>query len=150
MTEFDNRRAIHKIALVYLEETEGEYKVEMVNANRSANNLYQITSAPFFAKHLAVNDCVTVEDEDGTHFFDSLIHKSGHSTIRILFEPNQEIDNILKSFHTLGVEAYRYHDTVLAVLDIPPSADYQIILKLLQTGEAENQWEFEESCLGWK
>ena len=45
---------IHPVALVYLEETEPAYQIEMVDTVLVEGG-YQVTTIPFFAKHLALN-----------------------------------------------------------------------------------------------
>lgn len=62
----------HPVALVYLEETEQVYQVEMVNTV-SVGPGYQLTSLPFFAKHVALHDVVSVETDEGVHYFEELI-----------------------------------------------------------------------------
>jgi hypothetical protein len=74
---------IHSVALVYLEETEPSYQTELVDTTQ-VDRGYQLTSIPFFAKHLALHDIISVETEAGIHYFDDIVAKSGHSLMSTL------------------------------------------------------------------
>ncbi|WP_329139768.1 DUF4265 domain-containing protein [Streptomyces sp. NBC_01476] len=55
--------------------------------------------------------------------------------------------SVLESFHGLGttgegIERYR-----MVALDVPPEADLLRIRKLLEHGEAEEWWHWEEGCV---
>lgn len=50
---------MHSIALVYLEEIENEYQVEMVDVEKEGE-YFKLSAPPFFAKHLAVGDLVAL------------------------------------------------------------------------------------------
>ncbi|UOQ70830.1 DUF4265 domain-containing protein [Hymenobacter cellulosilyticus] len=140
---------MHNVALVYLEEIDKEYKVEMVDTVE-VDEGYKLVSIPFFAKHLALHDIVTVENEDGVHYFDDIIVKSGHSVVRIVFFDKNLIENTINALQCLGANAYRYYDSELFALDIPASTDYSPIKQLLKNGSATKSWDYEEACLGWK
>jgi len=141
---------MHKVALVYLEEIENEYQIEMIDAAKEGE-YYKVASTPFFAKHLAVGDLIAVEDEEGVHYFDDLVGKSGHSTIRIIFIDETITDRTLKEVCDLGAIPHFLPATVkLVALDIPPGIDYSPIQAYLMEGKNNHSWDFEEACLGWK
>lgn len=140
---------VHPVALVYLEETEPAYHVEMVDTVREEDG-YRLTSIPFFAKHVALNDVVSVENDEGVHYFEDLLHKSGHSVIRVLFSTDLVRTTGTAALEQLGAVAFQYADSLLVAFDVPPHVDYKPIKRWLAKGESQQQWEYQEACLGWK
>ena len=140
---------IHPVALVYLEETENAYQIEMVDTVRVEDG-YRVTTIPFFAKHLALNDIISVENDEGVHYFEDILVKSGHSVIRVIFTSEQLLADAVAALKQLGATAFRYADSILVAFDVPATVDYLPIQQYLTEGQAENKWEYEEACLGWK
>lgn len=142
-------KPVHTIALVYLEETEHTYLTEMVEAVPEGEG-YRLTTIPFFAKHLALHDLIAVEEEEGVHYFEELLVKSGHSVIRVLFADEATRLASTPLMEQFGVQAYQYADSVLVAFDVPAQVAYEPFEGFLQQGEAQQLWEYEEACLGWK
>lgn len=141
--------SVHPVALVYLEETEPAYQVEMVDTVRVENG-YRVTTIPFFAKHLALDDIISVENDEGVHYFEDILVKSGHSVIRVIFTSEQLLNEATAALKHLGAIAFRYANSILVAFDVPATVNYLPIQEYLTEGQAENKWEYEEACLGWK
>ena len=142
--------SIHNIALVYLEEIENIYQTEMIDAEKEGD-YYRIIAPPFFAKNIAIGDLIAVEDEDGVHYFDDLIAKSGRSTVRIFFWDESLINKTLAEIKLHGAIVYTLPEiTKYVALDIPAEIDYSPIQELLKKGKMNKLWDFDEACLGWK
>jgi hypothetical protein len=141
---------MHQIALVYLEEIVKQYEVEMVSALKEEKG-YRICSIPFFAKHLAIGDLVTTDDEGGVHYFEDILEKSGRSTIRIIFFRESVIDDTLNYCIALGAIPNTLRKAkILVALDVPADVDYEPLRLYLEDGQNNGFWEYEEACLGWK
>ena len=141
---------MHDIALVYLEEIEKEYLTEMVKAEK-IGDYYRIASIPFFAKHLAIGDLISVDTEDGVHYFDDIIERSGNTTIRIIIKDKTNARDLLTKVSDNGAIIHILTTSdILVALDIPDKLNYESIKVLLDLGQAEDIWEYEEACLGWK
>jgi hypothetical protein len=140
---------IHPVALVYLDEPEPSYQTELVNTIQVERG-YQLTSIPFFAKHLALHDIISVETEEGIHYFDDIVVKSGHSVIRVLFTTQQTLTHVMGGMQQLGANAFRYDTSRLVAFDVPAQVAYEPIKQFLTQGEAQGWWEYQEACLGWK
>ena len=140
---------VHPVALVYLEETEPAYQIEMVDTVRVEDG-YRVTTIPFFAKHLALNDIISVENDEGVHYFEDILVKSGHSVIRVVFTSEQLLNEATSALKQLGAIAFRYADSILVAFDVPATANYLPIQEYLSEGQTQNKWEYEEACLGWK
>lgn len=141
---------MHQIALVYLQEIDNQHEVEMVSALKEARG-YRICSIPFFAKNLAIGDLVATDDEDGVHYFDDLLEKSGRSTIRIIFFKENVIDRTLNDCKALGAIPNKLQKSkILVALDVPSDVNYEPLRSYLENGQNNGFWEYEEACLGWK
>ena len=109
-----------------------------------------MTSIPFFAKHVALNDIIAVETDEGIHYFEELLHKSGHSVIRVLFSTDSVRKTGTVAMEQLGAVAFRCADSLLVAFDVPPQVDYAPIQHLLDREKRAQQWDYQEACLGWK
>jgi hypothetical protein len=140
---------IHPVALVYLEETEPSYQIELVDTIQVERG-YQLTSIPFFAKHVALLDIISVETEEGIHYFEEIVAKSGHSVIRVLVTTEQTLAHLMDGMQQLGAKAFRYNTSSLVAFDVPAQVAYDPIQQFLTQGEVQGRWEYQEACLGWK
>ncbi|TGE28644.1 DUF4265 domain-containing protein [Hymenobacter metallicola] len=144
-----SKEGIHTISLVYLEEIDQEYRIETVDAEYVEDG-YRLISIPFFAKHLALGDVISVETEDGIHYFEDIIAKSGHSVIRLVFWNRDIIESTIQLMQDYGSRAFRYQESELVAFDIAPSVQYKTIKAFLDDGARSRSWDYEEACLGWK
>lgn len=140
---------VHTVALVYLEETEPSYQIELVDTIL-VDLGYQLTSIPFFANHVALYDIISVETEEGVHYFEELVAKSGHSVICVLLPTEEPLAHLLAGMHQRGARAFRYATSKLVAFDVPAHVAYAPIQHFLTQGEAQGQWEYQEACLGWR
>ncbi|WP_044001762.1 DUF4265 domain-containing protein [Hymenobacter swuensis] len=111
---------------------------------------YSLSSIPFFAKHIALYDVVSVETDEGVHYFEHILVKSGHSVVRVLFGTESTRQTCTAVVEKLGGVGFQYADSLLVAFDIPPNVEYPPIKHVLANGESQKLWEYEEACLGWK
>jgi len=127
------------------------HSTETVWADRAAVDRYRIRSIPFFATGISVNDIAAVRWEDGQAVLDRVILRGGHSTYRI-FLLNLDLASEAFRVHWSPLEAmgctYERATEHLVAIDVPPPADIQAVYKLLERGEIEKVWEFEEGHCG--
>ena len=136
-----------KVLLVY--QDVDEYKIENVWASKSGD-YYRIENIPFFAKNVAFGDIVSVEDEDGALYFDSLIEASGHSVVRIIMFNENDFSDVTKSIEAMGCSWEGSHIKTLISVDIPPEISYDKVKAYLEKGRAEGRFDYQEACLGFK
>ena len=128
------------------------YKTETVWAEAVATDRYRLRNTPFFAKGVSVEDVVRVRRQDGALFFDAVSISSGHSTYRVVVDKATESD-VLEEYwlplQTLGCtyESAEMNVLLLAV-DIPPDVDIYAAYALLEKGESDSVWYFEEGHCG--
>ena len=136
-----------KVLLVY--QDVDEYKIESVWASKSGD-YYRIENIPFFAKNVAFGDIVSVEDEDGALYFDSLIEASGHSVVRIIMFNENDFSDVTKSIEAMGCSWEGSRIKTLISVDIPPEISYDKVKAYLEKGRTEGLFDYQEACLGFK
>jgi len=138
----------NKIVLVY-KDVEGEIAEETVWAKPVGNN-YKIDNIPFYAPNLALNDIISVENDDGTLYFDDLVKPSGHSTIQIIFFKETEIKRVLKNIEKMGCKWEGMENKPYFSVDIPPSIEYGQVRSILDIEFNNKNLDFKEACLSEK
>ncbi|KAF0847112.1 uncharacterized protein DUF4265 [Nocardia caishijiensis] len=112
----------------------------------------RVDNTPWFVRGIASGDIVAVApDDDGVLWAGRTIHPSQNCTIRLIVlkdgGSSAARESVLKAFHRFGttgegIERYR-----MVALDLPPEADLSKIRKLLEHGEEQGWWHWEEGCV---
>jgi hypothetical protein len=134
--------------LFEVEYDENEIIKESLWASDLGNNQYRIDNIPFYAFSVAIGDIFSAEENDGFLCAKDLILPSGNSTVRILFEDANIIQDIREQLATnYGCLSELSNLPNLIAVDIPFDKDYKIIRNFLQKGEDLEKWQYQESCL---
>lgn len=101
--------------------------VETLWAERVGPDRYRLDNSPFWAYGLSWRDVVEAHpDENGQLAFTRVVEKSGHRTVRVIFEPgidqNAEGQAIIDELVRLGCTYEGMHPGYLAI-DIPPGVE---------------------------
>ncbi|WP_085936740.1 DUF4265 domain-containing protein [Enhydrobacter aerosaccus] len=115
--------------------------------------LFRVANSPFFARGISHNDVVkALPTEDGLVFdFDRVVERSGHSTYMILAESDGS--RFWTCWDALERKGCSYESThidlsvgrrLLLSVDVPSSADVREVYDLLERGEADQVWLFQE------
>jgi hypothetical protein len=137
----------------YLGENEWHgYKTETVWAEKISEGRCRLRNVPFFAKGVGCDDVVFVSNNDGSLSFDSVSMSAGHSTYRVIVDSDvsaEIFEEYWKSLESLGCsyESAEGKKKLIAV-DVPPKADIYKVYSVLEKGESENVWSFEEGHCG--
>lgn len=111
---------------------------------------YRLDNSPFYVYGVSYGDVVSAKGKDGLLFTD-VAERGGHSTYRIFLSErmkNQKArKQLLKPLNSLGC-TYEGTGGRLVTIDVPPQADIDKVYDLLEKGEAEKIWEFEEAHHG--
>jgi len=119
---------------------------ELMWAEPYAGNLAILRSVPFYARGVAFGDLIATRSEDGMAAFESVIEHNGHSTYRIAMlsgEAEKAFAEWWRPLADLGCEYERANDVLIAV-DMSPSVDVHAAYQVLEKGEKEGIWDFEE------
>lgn len=109
---------------------------------------FRIANIPFFAKSIALDDIVSAVPEQGLLSFKEVVQPSGHSTLRLIIYNEAEVPSIIEHFTRLGCESERSHIPGLIALDVPPTVSLAVLKQELDSGHAQQRWDYEEACLG--
>ena len=111
---------------------------------------YEIDNIPFYVKELALGDVVSAQREaDGTLRFSELVRPSGHSTIRLWFSNEHDVQPIRDELKRKGCASEVSDLPRLVALDVPPSVPYAKVKEFLDQGEHAGTFEYQEACLGF-
>lgn len=139
--------------VIYLNEDEWHgYQSESLWAERISDDRCRLRNTPFYAKGISVEDIVIVERDGDKNLFKSVSIASGHSTYRILFN-NKISTEVFKNYwnplEKLGCTFESSEgDQMLLAVDVPPKADIYEVYRLLEKGENDEIWGFEEGHCG--
>lgn len=122
---------------------------EALWAERVSADTFRIMNSPFFAFDLSAKDVVRAEKVEGAWQFVEVAERGGHSTYRVYLEDDrnladEDVQEAWKPIEALGAAYENANDRFFAI-DVPPTADLAPIYDLLEKGEADGIWEFEEA-----
>jgi hypothetical protein len=110
---------------------------------------YEIDNIPFYVTSLAMGDLVAVRrDENGLLWFTEVTQSGGHTTIQILFADAQDVASFRAQLDQMGCSSEQSDISELIAVDIPPAVKYEKIKSMLDEGEREGRFEYQEACLG--
>ncbi|MBU2709279.1 DUF4265 domain-containing protein [Zooshikella marina] len=110
---------------------------------------YKLDNIPFYVKGVSIGDVVSAEEVDGYLYMKELLETSGHSTIRLWFSSEQDVQSTRDTLKSMGCSSEVSDQPRLVSVDIPPAVSYQEIRAYLDEGEAQGKWDYEEACLGF-
>lgn len=122
---------------------------ETLWAEQVGRGRYRLRNSPFFAFGVSAEDVVFAgeEDEGGAHPFVGVSLRGGHSTYRIMRLADDErlIKEYWQPLEDLGCT---YEEGRVLAVDVPPTTDIYDVYPLLEAGEAQGAWHFEEGHCG--
>ena len=134
-----------KILLTYKDD-EGQYQIESVWASKEGD-YYKINNIPFFAINIALDDIVSVDEDEGALYFKKLIKSSGHSAVQLIILNGYDVAGIGKELEDLGCTWEGSHIKNCIAVDVPKDISYDIVRKYLDKGERAGRWSYREACL---
>jgi hypothetical protein len=117
-----------------------------------ANGLYRLDNVPLFSYGLSLHDILSVRNVEGDPrpYFDHVVEKSNNKTCRItILEDVQatrkdEVEPLLERVREQATARESYGEDYIA-FNIPPSAEMESLIHVLDTGEERGLWEWEMS-----
>jgi hypothetical protein len=131
-----------------LEEGETSYDTERVWAERTSDNRFRVLNTPFFVFGISFEDEIEAEPYGSVFKFVRVVKRSGRSTYRIILQ-NQitievaEFKRRWEPFRNAGCTFESANPRYIAV-DMPSSANVPALYELLEQGEEQGVWIFEE------
>jgi len=120
--------------------SDGEGNVETLWGFDLGGGRYRLDSSPWYQYRVSWKDVVTAQpDERGQLCFSEVVEKSGHRTVRVLFEQDRPAgDPVLDGLVKLGCTFEGAHKRLFAI-DVPPEVDLEKVRQFLISSRA--QWE---------
>ncbi len=117
--------------------------VETPWAKKLRDNLYELDNSLFYAYNVSWKDVIeALPGPDGMLEFKKVVEKSGHKTVRVIFDPpinqNEQSKSILDGMVEMGCSYEGANPTYIAV-DIPPEVDLLKVREYLI--KVNVQWE---------
>jgi hypothetical protein len=78
-----------------------------------------------------------------------LLEASDHSTVRICFADEKEVQRVRDALKSMGCSTELSDQPCLVAVDVPPKIQYENIRSYLDKGKADGRWDYEEACLGF-
>lgn len=125
--------------------------IETVWASRLDDDCYRLESLLFFVYGYALGDIVSVtETEEQSPVVRGVVRRSGHSCYRVFLSGNLssvEQTNTWPALTRLGCTYERATERLFAI-DVPAETNIHSAYQLLNTGEKQGEWSFEEVYCG--
>jgi hypothetical protein len=111
---------------------------------------YEIDNIPFYVKELALGDVVSAQaDAEGALWFSRLVRPGRHSTIRLWFSNEHDVQPIRHELKRMGCASEVSDLPRLVAVDVPPNIPYEKVKVFLDQGEQAGIFEYQEACLGF-
>jgi hypothetical protein len=126
---------------------------ETLWATRLESGHYRLENSPFYARGYSFRDVVHAEfvEDLGFPVVRNAVEKSGHSTYAVWVsegvEGNEQFAKSWEPINALGCSFEGVRGKLLSV-DIPANANIREAYRLLQMGEDEGAWHFQEHDVG--
>lgn len=108
---------------------------------------YVIDNVPFFVREATIGDTVSVRDEDGAHWFSSVISRSRNSLVRIVFFDKSRVEATSEHLVAMGcsTEYLRQHN--LMAVSVPAEVALTDVQAYLQSEAGSGSIDYEEPIL---
>lgn len=120
---------------------------KLVKALPPHRAIVEVRNIPAPTKILSFGDKISVVYSEGRVEFDAMIERGGHSTYRV-FAENKSFDasRMLDMIKAMGCdwEMGKHRGGQLDALDVPPEANIHDVYEILDKGQREGHWLFQE------
>lgn len=126
---------------------------ESMWAVKKDQNCYELRNSPFFVFGVSFMDLVKCKICDEQLWFDGIISHSGNSTYRIILQETHQIRSFSEAWRELKqfgctFESMVGDGSILYTTNVPSNADIHQVYKILEKGESQGIWEFQEGHCG--
>jgi hypothetical protein len=98
-------------------------------------------------KGIAYGDIVAASAEQQELRFREVVRPSGHSTLRLIIYDEKEVASVSALLEKMGCAIERSHIPGLISVDAPTAVSLAELRLILDEGEAQERWGYEEACL---
>lgn len=113
---------------------------------------FRIDNIPFYAYGISHEDVVVASQVEGRLRFQEVSARSGHSTYRVLVKDTAgyegaDFQKLWARLRELGC-TYEVAKRRWITIDVPSDSDVFTVYRILEQGEADGVWSFEEAHCG--
>lgn len=121
---------------------------ECLWAEQVDDRRFRLRNTPMYVSGVSFSDVVFARERRGLHYFSGVSIRGGHSTFRILVDAAAEkrFPEYWQRLRRLGCR-YEGGRPWYAV-DVPPTVKLGEVYSVLEQGEADGVWHFEEGHIG--
>lgn len=115
-------------------------------------NSYRVDNIPFYVYGISFDDVVRAGERDGRLVFEAVLSHGGHSTFRVLIKDeagyeSPAFNSRRRSLEQLGC-SFEVAKRRWISIDVPPNCDVFAVYRVLEQGEEQDVWTFEEAHCG--
>jgi hypothetical protein len=113
--------------------------------------IVEVDNIPFFTRSLSLRDKISIMYDEGRVKFDAVFERGGHSTCQVFVENESfKASRMLDMVKAIGCdrEMAEFRGGKLYALDIPPEVDIHEVYEILDKGQREGSWLFQEGYVG--
>jgi Domain of unknown function (DUF4265) len=115
--------------------------------SRLGQGRYRIDNIPFYVLGISDGDLIAaVTEEDGRLVFSELVEASSNSTFRLIVSDEEKTSEVRTMFRDRGCPSELVSHGLIS-LHIPQSVAMRPIAALIEQGEKDGRWGFEEGAL---
>jgi hypothetical protein len=112
---------------------------------------FRLLNSPFFAMGISYQDVVKAKPVEHELLFEEVVERGGHSTYMLILEGSRALvssywrllENLGCSYESGHIKLSMGQREIYSV-DVPPSADIYEVYELLERGEKDKVWLFQE------
>lgn len=133
--------------LLDIQRDDGSTELESVWAIQVETG-YRLDNIPFYARGYAWGDVVAASlDPGGILRCNGLVSASAHSTIRLWFADEGQVQRVRDELRSMGCGS-ELDSARLVAVDVPRSVSYLVVRDYLEGQHRLGVLEYEEACLG--
>lgn len=135
-----------RVKILFLHDAFEKEEIESAWAKRKGN-YFVLDNILFYAKEFSLGDIIETVVKDGELYANRLIEESGHSTIRVFLSNENKVSKLREDLEHMGCSSEVSNISKLISVDIPRNVSYSSIIKFLDKGEKQGEWEYQEACI---
>jgi hypothetical protein len=139
-------KKLHLLIALNEDDGWGRFRAEEVDAIWVKPGRAKLTNPPAFARGLASGDVVSVVERGEETWFNSLVERGDHSTIRLIGRHGHPVTDATAVIENHGVRVVGTALDGLLAVDIGPEVDYGAVHRAL-FADFGVRWEFQEAAL---
>ena len=138
-----------RLKVAFPVEQDGDHFVERMHAIQVGPNQFVLDNSPFYSYGISNGDTFRADLRDGDVVFSEVLRRGGHSTYRVKLPEGYSHAHFLRHWQPLEELGCSYEGSSantkrIYAIDVPPGVDVFKVYGILEKGEEQRLWEFDE------